>query len=137
MLVQVDGLTESAGGVVSVEVRTSVGTVTARWCGDTKATPGEHHVEWTLDEEFHWGLNCFPATAEAPQVRQDERAVVFRGRLSLDDDRVEPGKPWANLALGEALIMLGSVEALPEGVAGSCVEVHVAQENVQVYRYLV
>lgn len=143
MLVQVERLTESACGAVSVEVRTSVGMVTARWRGDRDATPGEHHVEWTLDEEFRWKHNCFQTAAEEPRVRHSERAVVFRGRLMLDvaeaadDDHAAPGERWATLVLGDALIMLGHIEALPDGMAGSWVELHVAPENVEIHPYLV
>lgn len=133
MLVRVERLTESAGGAVVVEVRTSVGTVTARWRGDRTATPGAHHVEWTLDEEFRWGLNCFQTAAGEPRVRHGESAVVFRGRLMLD----AAGEQWATLVLGDALIMLGHIEALPDGVAGAWVEIHVAPENIEVHPYVV
>ena len=117
MLVRVERLTASACGAVLVEVHTSVGMVTARWRGDTEATRGEHHVEWTLDEEFRWGQNCFQAAAKEPRLRDGDRVVVVRGQLRLDvaedivGDHAVSGKHWANLALGNALIVLGHIEA--------------------------
>ncbi|MEU7527289.1 hypothetical protein AB0A74_16255 [Saccharothrix sp. NPDC042600] len=54
MLVQVDGVRSSDGALLA-EVKTSVGTVTVRW-----------------------------SEVEVPRVCQDERGIVFRGRLVLE-----------------------------------------------------
>lgn len=134
VLVQVEEVTRSADDATLVEVRTSVGSAAAHWCGDLGATPGAHHVEWELDEEFRWGLNCSQVDVEGPHLCQNERGVFFRGRLHLDGAASVPA--FAHLELADAVIDLGHVDALPEGVAGSWVELHLGPENVKVYPYL-
>jgi hypothetical protein len=134
VLVQVEGVVRSADDGALVEVRTSVGTVAARWCGALDATPGAHHVEWELDEEFRWGLNCSRVEVEEPHLWQNERGVFFRGRLGLEEAASVPA--FAHLELAGALIPLGHIDALPEGIAGSWVELHLGPEKVKVYPYL-
>jgi hypothetical protein len=135
VLVQVEGVIRSPDDAVLVEVRTSVGTVVARWCGDLEATLGAHHVEWELDEEFRWGLNCSQVEVEEPYLCQNERGVFFRSRLGLEETAPVPA--FAHLELADALIILGHIDALPEGMAGSWVELHLKPEKVKVYPYLV
>lgn len=135
MLVQVAGVVGSAGGADRVEVRTPVGTVVARWCGASRAVPGTHHVEWDLDQEFRWGLTCSPADVDSPRVRGDEHGSLFRGRLVLEATTSAP--VFAHLELAGAVIALGHVDALPEGVSGSWVELHLEPGTVAVHPYLV
>jgi len=135
VLVQVEGAIRSPDGTALVEVRTSVGTAIARWCGDVGATSGAHHVEWELDEEFRWGLNCSQAAVEQPRLCQNERGVFLRGRLGLEETASVPA--FAHVELAGALIVLGRIDALPEGMAGSWVELHVKPDKVKVYPYLV
>lgn len=134
MLVQVDGVRSSDGALLA-EVKTSVGTAVVRWSDDPPVTPGAHHVEWELDQEFRWGLNCFRAEVEEPRVCQDERGIVFRGRLAVEGTGSVPR--FAHLELAGAVIDLGHVDGLPEGVAGSWVEIHVEPDKVKVHPYLV
>ncbi|WP_141980936.1 hypothetical protein [Saccharothrix saharensis] len=131
MLVHVEKVTRSPSGAALVEVRTSVGTVTARWCGDQEATSGAHHVEWELDEEFRWGLDCRRVDDEAPHLGQDERGAFFRGRLGLTSSV----PAYAHLEVADSVIDLGRVDALPDCVAGSWVEVHLEPEKVAVHPY--
>ncbi|MFE9745476.1 hypothetical protein ACFYOT_11270 [Saccharothrix saharensis] len=131
MLVQVEGVTRSASGAALVEVRTSVGTVTVRWCGDLEATPGAHHVEWELDEEFRWGPDCHPVDAGTPRLGQDERGAFFRGRLGLTSST----PAFAHLELADAVVDLGRVDALPDDAAGSWVEVHLEPGKVAAHPY--
>jgi hypothetical protein len=134
MLVQVDKVTRSPDGATLAEVRTSVGTVVARWCGDLGATLGTHHVEWELDEEFQWGLNCSQVEIEEPSLRQNEHGTFFRGRLGLE--KTASVQAFAHLELADAVIDLGPIDALPEGAAGSWVELHLKPETISVYPYL-
>jgi hypothetical protein len=129
--VQVDVIPPSVDDAASVEVRTSVGTVSARWYGDPGSAPGVHDVEWELDEEFRWGLNCSPATTEEPHVGQNGREVSFRGQLGLVG--TASALALAHLELADAVIDLGRIEALPEGTAGSWVEVCLRPEKITVY----
>lgn len=117
-----------------VEVRTPVGTVAAHWGGGLRAAPGAHHVEWELDEEFRWGLNCSRAEAGEPRLCQDERGIFFRGRLDLEATASVPA--FAYLELADAVIALGHIDALPEGAAGSWVELRLEAGNVKVFPYL-
>jgi hypothetical protein len=135
VLIQVEGLTRSPDDVALVEVRTSVGTVAARWCGGPEVAPGAHHVEWELDEEFRWGLNCSQVELEEPYLSQNERWVVFRGRLGLVGTLSVP--MFAHLELADAVIDLGHIDALPDGMAGSWVEVRLEPEKIKIYPYLV
>ncbi|XVS62227.1 hypothetical protein ACQPYE_28695 [Actinosynnema sp. CA-299493] len=53
---------------------------------------------------------------------QNERGVFFRGRLVLEE--TARATAFAQLELAGASTILGHVDALPEGMAGSWVEVH-------------
>lgn len=117
-----------------VEVRTPVGTVAAHWVADQRPVPGAHHVEWELDEEFRWGLNCSRAEVGEPRLCQNERRIYSRGRLGLEATASVPA--FAYLELVDAVIALGHIDALPEGAAGSWIELRLEPENVEVYPYL-
>jgi hypothetical protein len=115
-----------------VEVRTAIGVVSARWRGEPGAAPGTHDIEWQLDEEFWWGINCTPVEAERPCLRHKGREVSFQGRLGLDAASV-----LAHLELAGAVVFLGHIEALPEGAAGPWVEIHLDREKIKLYPYQV
>ncbi|WP_177320643.1 hypothetical protein [Lentzea waywayandensis] len=134
MLVQVERVVRSSDDVVLAYVRTSVGLVVARWCGELEATPGAHHVEWELDEEFRWGLNCSEVEVGEPLVRENERGIFVQGQLGLE--AADQGSAFAHLEFADALILLGHINGLPEGMAGSWVELHLPHEKVKVYPYL-
>ncbi|VVJ19564.1 Uncharacterised protein [Amycolatopsis camponoti] len=133
MLVQVERLSRTPDDVTLVTLRTPIGTVSACWAGNLEAAAGEHHVEWELDEEFRWGSNCLPVAVEEPCLRQDEHAVFCRGRLGLTG--IEAAQPFAHLELADAVIDLGHVDALPPGMAGAWVEVHLGPEKITIYPY--
>ena len=133
MLVQVERFSRNPGDAALVTLRTPVGTGSACWAGNLEAAAGEHLVEWELDEEFRWGFNCLPAAVEQPCLYQEERGVSFRGRLGLTEMR--PAPPFAHLELADAVIDLGHIEALPEGMAGAWVEIHLGPEKIKIYPY--
>lgn len=135
VLVRVERLTRSPDGAALVEVRTSVGTAAARWCGDPELATGVHHVEWELDEEFRWGLNCSEVEVEEPSLSQSEGGVVFRGRLGVVGTGSVPA--FAHLELSDAVIDLGHIDALSDGMAGSWVELYLEPEKIKVYPHLV
>ena len=94
-----------------------------------------HHVEWELDDDFRWGINCAQVEIEEPCLSQTERGVVFRGRLGVVGTASEPA--LTHLELADAIIDLGHIDALPDGMAGSWVELYLAPEKIKVYPFLV
>ncbi|RSN31347.1 hypothetical protein DMC61_14450 [Amycolatopsis sp. WAC 04169] len=133
MLVQVERFFRNPGDAVLDTVRTPVGTVAASWGGNLESAAGEHHVEWDLDEEFRWRFNCSLATVEEACLHQDEREVFCRGRLGLTE--VEAAPPLAHLELAGAIIDLGQVDSLPQGMAGAWVEINLRPEKIKIYPY--
>jgi hypothetical protein len=135
VLVHVERLTRFPDDTALVEVRTSVGTVAARWCGGPEAVPGVHHVEWELDDEFRWGINCVQVESEESCLSRTGRGVAFRGRLGVVGTASEPA--LMHLELADAVIDLGHIAGLPDGMAGSWVELYLALEKIKVYPFLV
>ncbi|WP_329047699.1 hypothetical protein OG738_36100 [Amycolatopsis sp. NBC_01488] len=117
MLVEVERSSPNPGDAALVTLRTSFGTVPVCWGGSWEAAAGEYHVEWELDEEFRWGFTCLPAAVEEPRLYQDGRGVCCRGRLGLTG--IAEAQPFAHLELADAVIDLGHVDALPQGMAGA------------------
>ncbi|WP_052121202.1 hypothetical protein [Amycolatopsis sp. MJM2582] len=130
MLVQVERHPDDAG---LVTVRTSVGTVPASWAGNPETATGEHHIEWELDEEFRWGSNCSPVAIEEPRLYNDEREVFYRGRLGLTE--IEAAQPLAHLEMAGAVIDLGPIAGLPQGMAGTWVEINLRPEKIKIHPY--
>ncbi|MFF1555922.1 hypothetical protein [Streptomyces sp. NPDC058279] len=110
-------------------IRTPFGETMVRWCGDQTALPSEFHVEWTVDEDIAWGRNAKPAVGVGPGVRPGGHCVVLRGRLNLTVDGA------AVLDFGGTQIPLDLADPLPEGVAGTWVELFVEREKIALYPY--
>lgn len=102
------------------QIRTPFDETGVRWCGDQAAEPGEHHVEWTVDEDIAWGRNAKPAASSGPGVRPGAHCLVLRGQLNLAAD-------------GAAVLDLAA--PLSEGVAGTWVEVFLEREKVALYPF--
>jgi hypothetical protein len=111
------------------DVRTSFGHTAVRWCGDRAAEPGEYHVEWTIDEDIVWGRNAKPAAGSGPGLWTGGHCVALRGRLSLTEDG------GALLDLDGTTILLDLADQLPEGVAGTWVELFIEREKIALYPY--
>lgn len=94
---------------------------------------GEHHIEWELDEDFRWGFNCSPATVGEPCLYQDERGVFCRGRLGLTG--IQAAQPFAHLELADAVIDLGHIDGLPQGMTGAWVEIDLRPEKIKIHPY--
>ncbi|MGW4619917.1 hypothetical protein [Streptomyces sp. NPDC004592] len=130
VLVKVEAVQPVPSKPMSVRVRSAVGTAVVLWQGVSEAVESEHHVEWTVDEGIDWTGNAWPSPVSAPALREDGDRIIFRGRLSPAED----GR--AVLDVGGTLILFDLAEPpLPEGVDGSWVEVHVAQDYVTVWPY--
>ncbi|MFJ9340572.1 hypothetical protein ACIRP0_14915 [Streptomyces sp. NPDC101733] len=63
MLVHVEAVRQDPATPATVRVRSAVGTVVVFWQGAPDAVGGEHHVEWTVDEDIVWSLNAGPAAS--------------------------------------------------------------------------
>ncbi|RSM59281.1 hypothetical protein DMH03_25880 [Amycolatopsis sp. WAC 01376] len=133
MLVQVERFSRIPGDAALVTLRTSVGTVPASWGGNLKAAVGEHHIEWELDEDFRWGFNCSPAAVEEPCLYQTESGVFCRGRLGLTG--IQAAQAFAHLELADAVIDLGHIDGLPQGMAGAWVEINLRPEKIKIHPY--
>jgi hypothetical protein len=130
VLVRVEAVQPVPSKPMSVRVRSAVGTAVVFWQGAPEAVGREHHVEWTVDEGIDWTWNAWPSPVSSPGLREDGDRIVFRGRLSLAADG------GAVLEVGDALVLFDLAEpSLPEGIAGSWVEVHVARDHVTVWPY--
>ncbi|MDQ1042048.1 hypothetical protein [Streptomyces sp. V4I2] len=129
MLIELVKVARFPGTSWLADVRTSFGHTAVRWCGDRAAEPGEYHVEWTIDEDIVWGRNAKPAAGIGPRLRTGGHCVVMRGRLSLTEDGA------ALLDLDGTTILLDLADQLPEGVAGTWVELFIEREKIALYPY--
>ncbi|WP_405443656.1 hypothetical protein OG373_39260 [Streptomyces avidinii] len=115
-----------------MRVRTEVGSAVVVWRdGAGEAAEGQHHVEWTVDEDIAWAGNTRMAAASTSEVREDGSHIVFRGRLSLTEDGA------AVLEVGGALILFDVDPAgtPPDYADGPWVEVRAARSRVSVWPY--
>ncbi|MFJ5837757.1 hypothetical protein ACIQGO_13505 [Streptomyces shenzhenensis] len=129
MLIELVKIARFPGTPWLADVRTSFGHTAVRWCGDRAAEPGEYHVEWTIDEDIVWGRNAKSAAGTGPGLRTGGHCVVLQGRLGLTEDGA------ALLDLDGTTILLDLADPLPEGVAGTWVELFVEREKIALYPY--
>ncbi|WP_405987724.1 hypothetical protein [Streptomyces sp. NBC_00872] len=61
VLVQVEAAPRTSTGSARVCVRSDVGTAVVLWAGASEEAGGEHHVEWSIDEDVSWGSSMWPA----------------------------------------------------------------------------
>ncbi|WP_405987743.1 hypothetical protein [Streptomyces sp. NBC_00872] len=131
VLVQVEAAPRTSTGSVRVCVRSDVGTAVVLWAGASEEAGGEHHVEWSIDEDVSWGSSMWPAAVPSFGLWEDGGRLVFRGRLSFTDDG------GARLEFAGALILLSlATPGPPEVVSGIWVEVQVLRSSVSLYPYL-
>lgn len=129
MLIELVKVARFPGTSWLADVRTSFGHTAVRWCGDRAVEPGEYHVEWTIDEDIVWGRNAKPAAGIGPGLRTGGHCVVLRGRLSLTEDGA------ALLDLDGTTVLLDLADQLPEGVAGTWVELFIEREKIALCPY--
>ncbi|MDX2835391.1 hypothetical protein [Streptomyces scabiei] len=129
MLIELVKIATFPGTPLLAQVRTGFGHTGVRWCGDRAAEPGAYHVEWSIDEDIVWGRNAKPAAGVGPGLRTGGHCVVLRGRLILKEDGA------ALLDLDGSTVLLDLVEPLPDGVAGSWVELFIDRNNVALHPY--
>ncbi|MFJ8141033.1 hypothetical protein [Streptomyces sp. NPDC096013] len=85
---------------------------------------GRHLIEWTVDEDIHWGQNTRPAAAAVtePELRQEANRVTMRRRLHLTDDGA------AYLEMGRWSVLFDLASPIPGSVDESWVEISVGSE---------
>ncbi|WP_158835851.1 hypothetical protein [Streptomyces sp. NRRL S-350] len=127
MLVQTEPMPQSGSERVMVRVHTPVGSVVAVWRGDAHDVAGLHHIEWTIGEDIHWGLNTWPALLAEPGVREEAGQVVLRGRLQLTADGA------AVLEVGDSLVLFDVCSPPPPD--DTRVEIRIDPEGVELYPY--
>lgn len=86
-------------------------------------------MEWTVGEDITWGRNARPTADFGPGIRPGGHCVVLRGRLNLTVDGA------AVLDLDGTQILLDLAAPLPEGVAGTWVELFLEREEVALYPF--
>ncbi|WP_199745752.1 hypothetical protein [Amycolatopsis sp. WAC 04182] len=126
MLVRTEKLPRISRRPAKVRVHTPVGVAEVLWHGDPRETDGHHHVEWTVDEDMHWGHNTRPVPRTEPGLRHDGTRVIMCGRLQLTEDGA------AYLLLGDSPILFDLAAPIPAGADGTWVELDVGADSVAV-----
>ncbi|MFE5808970.1 hypothetical protein [Streptomyces sp. NPDC056491] len=129
MLVRVETLRQKPSGPVVVRVHSAVGAAVVVWeDGAREAVGGEHHIEWTVDEDIAWAGNTRSAASATSGVREEGGHIVFRGRLGLTEDGA------AVLDVGGALILFEIAgPPPPDDADGTWVEVRAGRSSVSVW----
>lgn len=99
------------------------------WRGDPREADGRHLIEWTVDEDIHWGQNTQPAAAAEPELRQEGDRVIMSGRLHLTDDCA------AYLQMGHWPLLIDLASPIPSGLDGSWAQISVGSESVALHPY--
>ncbi|WP_162625055.1 hypothetical protein [Streptomyces cadmiisoli] len=99
------------------------------WGGDPREADGQHLVEWTVDEDIHWGQNTGPASSVGPELRQEAHQVIMSGLLHLTDDGA------ACLQLGHWSVLFDLASPVPDSLDGSWVQISVGSASVSVYPF--
>ncbi|WP_327278823.1 MULTISPECIES: hypothetical protein [unclassified Streptomyces] len=129
MFVRTESLPRTSQQHMAVRVHTPIGSAVVLWRGDPREADGQHLIEWTLDEDIHWGQNTQPTAAAEPELRQEGDRVIMSGRLHLIDDGA------AHLQMGHWPVLFDLASPLPSGLDGSWVQVSVASDRVALYPY--
>lgn len=129
VLVRNELMPQSPSEPMTVRVHTPVGSAVAVWRGEPHEAVGRHHIEWTVDEDVHWGVNTRRAAVAEPGLREESGRVVLRGRLRLAGD----GMP-AVLEMGESQLPFDIGSPPPDN--GIWVEITVDAHKVELYPYL-
>ncbi|MFJ5552788.1 hypothetical protein [Streptomyces sp. NPDC093225] len=129
MFVRTQLLPQAPGRPMTVRVHTPIGSAVVLWRGDPRGAEGRHLVEWTVDEDLHWGRNTRPASHAAAELRQAGDRVVVRGLLRLTEDGA------ACLQMSHWALLFDLASPVPSSAEGSWVEIRVGSERVALYPY--
>ncbi|MFI8105451.1 hypothetical protein [Streptomyces sp. NPDC086023] len=129
MFVRTQGLPQDSHDSMTVQVHTPVGAAVVCWGGDPQEADGQHLVEWTVDEDIHWGRNTRPASFAEAELRQEGDWVIMRGLLRLTEDGA------ACLQVSHWPVLFDLASPVPSGVDESWVEIRVASACVTLHPY--
>ncbi|CAM5678632.1 hypothetical protein SAVIM338S_07259 [Streptomyces avidinii] len=129
MLVRTEKMPQVPQRPIAVRVHTPIGSAVVLWRGDPQEADGHHLIEWTVDDDIHWGQNTHPASRSDPGIWQDGDRPVLRGRLSL----TEAGA--AHLQMGSWPVLLDVASPIPGSADGAWVEISVEAGSVALYPY--
>lgn len=129
MFVHTKGLPRTLQQHITVRVHTPIGTAVVLWRGDPRESDGRHLIEWTVDDDIHWGQNTWPAAATEPELRQEGDQVFMSGRLHLTNDGA------VYLQMGHWTVLFDLASPIPSGLGGSWVQINVGSESVALHPY--
>ncbi|MEW2581326.1 hypothetical protein [Streptomyces syringium] len=129
MFVHTEGLPRTLQQHITVRVHTPIGTAVVLWRGDPRETDGRHLIEWTVDDDIHWGQNTRSAAATEPALRQEDDQVIMNGCLHLTNDGA------ACLQMGHWTVLFDLASPIPSGLDGSWVQINVGSESVALHPY--
>ncbi|MGW6897578.1 hypothetical protein ACWGF2_13215 [Streptomyces sp. NPDC054919] len=129
MLVRTEKMPQIPKRPKTARVHTPIGTAVVLWRGDPQEAEGHHLVEWTIDDDIHWGQNARSASCAEPGIQQDVDRLVLRGRLQLS----EAGAAY--LQMGYWPILLDVASPIPDSADGAWVEISVEASSVSLYPY--
>ncbi|MFJ7157139.1 hypothetical protein ACIQUQ_19610 [Streptomyces sp. NPDC101118] len=129
MHVHTQSLPQDPRQPMTVQVLTTIGSAVVIWGGDPQEADGRHLVEWTVDEDIHWGRNTRPAPASEAELRQEGDQVIMRGLLRLTEDGA------AHLRMGDWPVLFDLAPPVPDGTDESWVEISVRSQNVTLHPY--
>lgn len=129
MFVRAEKMPQIPQRPMEVRAHTPMGSAVVLWCGDPREADGRHLVEWTIDEDLHWGQNAHSASCAEPAIRQDGDRPVLRGRLHLTEDGA------ARLQVGYRSILFDVAAPIPGSADGTWVEIGVGADSVALYPY--
>jgi hypothetical protein len=99
------------------------------WGGDPREADGQHLVEWTVDEDIHWGQNTHPASPAEPELRQEGDQVIMRGLLHLTEDGA------AYLQMGHWSVLFDLASPVPVSRDNSWVQISARSDSITLYPY--
>ncbi|WP_371789731.1 hypothetical protein OG285_00110 [Streptomyces sp. NBC_01471] len=129
MFVRTQSLPQTSQRPMTVRVHTPIGSVVVLWGGDPQEADGQHLVEWTVDDDVHWGQNTRPASSAKAELRQEGNRVIMRGLLHLTEDGA------AHLKMGPWSVLFDLAAPIPTGPDESWVEINVGPESVALHPY--
>ncbi|WP_256987456.1 hypothetical protein [Streptomyces sp. BR123] len=129
MFVRTQSLPQTPQRPMAVRVHTPIGSAVVLWAGDPQDADGRHLVEWTVDEDMHWGRNTRPASSAEAEVRQEGDRVIMRGLLRLTEDGA------AYLRMSHWTLLFDLASPIPGSMDESWVEISVGSESVALHPY--
>ncbi|MEU9360636.1 hypothetical protein AB0D35_21280 [Streptomyces sp. NPDC048301] len=129
MSVRTESLPQTSQQHTRVWVHTPIGSAIVLWHGDPREADGQHLIEWTVDEDIHWGQNTRATSVTEPELLQEGDQVIMRGRLHLTDDGA------AHLQMGHWPVTFDLASPIPGSLDDSWVQISVESESVALHPY--